>query len=152
MKKIILLSLALFLSVGAFSQGSGIGIGVMLGDPTGFSAKWWTSEKTAIDLGVGASFFSSYYGYATFRIHGDFLLHNWSFDVAEDKLLVFFGGGLSTGISRYNFHLGIRAPGGVAWHFHSIPLEAFAEIVPGIEITPDFRFDFQSAIGARWYF
>ena len=152
MKKLILVSLALILSFNAFSQDSGIGIGVILGNPTGFSAKFWMSEKVAVDAAVGATFYSGYYGYGFFRIHGDFLFHNWSFDVAQDVMKVYFGAGAMVGFSSYDFHLGIRVPGGVAYHFHQMPLECFAEVVPRFDVLPGFDFDVDYAVGARWYF
>jgi hypothetical protein len=49
--KTLLFTVALCASV----QGAGrnFGLGVVLGDPTGFTAKYWTSSTTALDFTVG---------------------------------------------------------------------------------------------------
>jgi hypothetical protein len=40
-----------FLTVsGTWAQGRNFGAGIVLGDPTGFTAKYWTSQSTALDL------------------------------------------------------------------------------------------------------
>jgi hypothetical protein len=162
MKKLILISLAFIFSYNVIAQDSGIGIGVILGDPTGFSAKFWMNEKSAVDAALGFEF----NGYIS--LHADFLYHHWSFDIAQDKMLVFFGGGPAIGIGGWHyaywddgvwrdgpyFNLGIRAPGGVAWHFHQMPLECFVEVAPRINIIHHYRsfFTVDGGVGARWYF
>lgn len=49
MKRTIFLFSVTFILMNAYSQDSGVGIGVVLGEPTGLSGKIWTGEKTAID-------------------------------------------------------------------------------------------------------
>ena len=49
MKKLILLAFVALFSVGVMAQNSGLGLGVIFGEPTGLSAKIWTSERTALD-------------------------------------------------------------------------------------------------------
>lgn len=162
MKKLILAFFALVFSYNVIAQDSGIGIGVILGDPTGFSVKMWMSEKTAIDAGVGFT----WRGYL--RLHADFLLHQWSFDIAQDKMLIYFGGGPIVGVGGWSYdrwdgdewregpylNLGIRAPVGVAYHFHQMPLECFVEAAPRLDFIPWYFdiFNVDYAIGAHWYF
>lgn len=56
--------LVLSLSAAAWAGGKSFGLGVMLGDPTGLSAKLWTSTSTALDFGVGWSGYGrGRYGY-----------------------------------------------------------------------------------------
>jgi hypothetical protein len=81
MKKIILISLALVLSLSAFSQTEGIGIGVKLGTTVDFTAKFWMGEKTALDLSAGFD----YGGFGGLHLSADYLIHNWSFDIAHDE-------------------------------------------------------------------
>ncbi len=40
-----------------FAQNNGFGGGVILGEPTGFSAKLWLDDNSAADFGFGYSFF-----------------------------------------------------------------------------------------------
>ena len=47
---------------------------------------------------------------------------------------------------------GIRIPVGLAVQWTEYPVEVFAEIAPGIDITPSSEFDLMGGIGARFYF
>ncbi|MEO7425508.1 MAG: hypothetical protein ABI036_10000 [Fibrobacteria bacterium] len=51
LKSLVLSTFALALS--AQAAGRNFGLGVELGDPTGFSAKLWTSATTALDFNLG---------------------------------------------------------------------------------------------------
>jgi hypothetical protein len=120
-------------------------------------------EKTAFDASIGFNYYGSYGG---LHLSGDYLIHNWSFDIAQDMMKVYFGPGLEVGVAtgyaswywdtyaHSRVWFAIRAPGGVAYYFHSLPLEAFVEFVPGVDIFGPYGFHFRwsSYIGARWYF
>ena len=69
--KLFALSLVFFLSTAALSQDRGFGAGIILGEPTGLSAKSWLSQQNAIDLGLAYSF--RHRGY--FHLHADYLWH-----------------------------------------------------------------------------
>jgi hypothetical protein len=156
MKKLILLCLAAFLSFNAMAQDSGIGIGAIVGSTIDFTAKFWMSEKTAFVTSAGFN----YWGNGGLHANADFLLHLWSFDVAEDEMKVYFGPGIGIGVyvgSLYyssNVWFTLRAPGGVGYYFHNMPLEVFAEVAPGTDLFGPWGFDFRwdSYVGARWYF
>ena len=156
MKKILIASLALILSYTAFSQESGTGIGAKVGTNFDFTAKFWTSERDAFVASAGLDFGSN----GGFHASADYLIHAWSFDVAQDKMKVYFGPGIGMGVylgSLYyssNFWLTARAPGGVGYYFHNIPLECFVEYVPGVDVIGPWGFSYrwESYVGARWYF
>ena len=156
MKKLILISLAMVLSLSTFSQTEGIGIGAAFGTNIDFTAKMWLGETTALAAATGFDWGS----YGGLHLSVDFLVHPWSFDVAQDMMKVYFGGGLGVGIytgSYYyssNFWMTLRPPVGVGYYFHSIPLEAFVEFVPGLDLFGpwDVNFRWGTYVGARWYF
>lgn len=160
MKKIAIISLALVLSISAFSQTSGTGIGVSIGTNFDFTAKFWTGETSAFAVAAGFDY-SGYYG----GIHatGDYLFHLWSFDVGQDMMKVYFGPGVGVGMSLATYYswesysrvwLTVRAPGGVGYYFHNIPLECFVEVAPGLDIFGPYGVNdrWDSYVGARWYF
>ena len=149
MRKIILIALISLFSIGLFAQDTGVGIGMIVGEPTGFSAKLWTSERTAVDAAVGWS----YYNRGRFHIQSDFLFHNYDlFDVGSGELLLYYGAGAFLAFSS-ELGLGLRAPIGVAYHFEDVPVEIFSEIAPGIAFYfPQVRFYFGGGFGARYYF
>ncbi len=102
MKKLVTISLALVLSISAFSQTSGIGIGAELGTVVDFTAKFWTSETTAVALAAGFD----WGGYGGLHVNGDFLFHLWSFDVGQDMMKVYFGPGVGLGYAMGNYYWG----------------------------------------------
>ena len=148
MNKRFLIPVILVMSLNAFAQDSKIGIGVILGYPTGFTAKLWTGEKTAIDATLGYHFgnISSLY------LSADFLIHQWAFDVDQGIIKIFFGPGAGLGFSS-DLSISARAPGGVSYCFDTIPLEAFADIIPTLQVIGPggVRFWVGGYIGARWY-
>lgn len=58
----------------AQDANEGLGIGLMVGEPTGFSLKYWTSESNALDGGLAWSLGPNDGLY----VHGDYLWHNYS--------------------------------------------------------------------------
>ncbi len=112
MKRIILVLLTIYLALEAFPQSSAFGLGVILGNPTGFSGKLWTGEKSAIDASIG---------YHIGRINGlrltaDYLVHHWSFESEKDLIKVFFGAGAGLGFIS-DISLSLRAPAGAGYYF-----------------------------------
>ena len=73
MKKLFFISIVSLFSIGVFAQDSGLGLGLIFGEPTGLSAKMWTSERTAIDAALAWSFSTP----GWFHVHADFLIHNY---------------------------------------------------------------------------
>ena len=154
MKKLITISLALVLSLSAYSQTSGFGIGAIVGSSFDFSMKYWTSESTAIAAAAGFDL----YGYGGFHATGDFLFHIWGWNAGQDQMKIYLGPGMGIGIySGYaeNFGMSLRAVSGIGYYFHNIPLELIADVVPTFGIFgPYDGFDYWADwyVGARWYF
>ena len=146
--KLIVLSVLAILAIGKIqAQVDGFGLGLIFGEPTGISGKYFLSEKNAIDGAVAWSFSGDGY----FRIHADYLWHFYVINVPKGEMPFYVGAGAKIGIGD-DFHLGIRVPLGIAYHFANAPLDIFLEVVPGIGLLPDTDFDFDSAIGIRYYF
>jgi hypothetical protein len=146
MKRYMLFILVAILSLNLYSQEEGLGLGIIIGEPTGLSAKLWTTEKTALDAAVAWSFSGTGY----MRVHADLIWHNFSLDVTQGKLPLYYGLGAKLLLSS-ELGLGIRIPLGVAYLFDSAPLEVFAELVPGLDLLPGTGFGIDAAIGVRYY-
>jgi len=148
MKKIVLASLITLFSFGVFAQDSGLGLGLIFGEPTGLSAKMWTSERTALDAAVAWSFS----GLGFFHIQSDFLIHNYELlPVSKGKLPVYYGLGAFIAFSS-ELGLGIRVPFGLAYQFEGAPVDLFGELVPGLSLLPDLGLYFGGGIGVRYFF
>jgi len=127
------------------------GVGVILGEPTGASLKYWLNETMAIDGALGASSRDD----TDFYLHGDVLWHNFDLiPVSQGRLPVYFGVG---GLLRFcdNNHdneAGIRVPVGLSYMFDNAPIDVFAEIAPAIDVTPDVRGEITGGVGIRFWF
>lgn len=147
MKKAIIIS-ALFLGItsGLFAQHDGLGVGIILGEPTGLSIKTWTGSKTAIDAAAAWSLRDGGY----IHLHADALIHNFSIDVDEGQLPLYFGLGGRVLLAD-DPAIGVRVPLGAAYHFDSAPFDLFIEIAPILDLIPATDFGVNGAIGLRYY-
>ena len=150
MKKIkyavILFSLIFITSLNA--QHRRTGLGIIVGEPTGISFKYWTTSTTAFDAALAWSFIDE----GAFHIHADYLLHSfYLITVPEGKLPFYYGigGRLKTsGDTRF----GVRVPVGLDYLFQTAPVDIFLEVVPILDLTPKTDFKINAALGARYFF
>src|SRR5258708_6964439 len=100
------------------------GVGVILGEPTGASLKYWLNDTMAIDGAFGASSRDN----TQFYMHGDVLWHKFDLiPVSQGRLPLYFGVG---GLVRFrdNNHsdeVGVRVPVGLSYMFDNIPVDVF---------------------------
>lgn len=144
----IIVSFIIMFSGHSFSQNKKIGAGIILGEPTGFSFKYWLSEKTAIDAGFVWSFVDE----NAFQIQSDYLIHNFNLiEMPTGKLPFYFGLG-----GRLKFAtdviFGVRVPLGLDYLFDEAPVDVFFEVVPTLDVIPKTDFTLSAAIGARYFF
>jgi hypothetical protein len=122
-------------------------LGVMIGEPTGVSFKYWKSNKNAFDLGLAWSL----QGNDAISIHGDYLWHSW-LDVDKGRLALHYGVGARAWFAENASAAGVRIPLGLNYLFADAPIGLFVEIAPIIDIVPDTDADGSGGIGARFYF
>ena len=125
-----------------------LGLGAMLGEPSGLSGKYWTGPRTAIDGGVAWSTNAN----NDFHLHMDYLIHDFrSLSVEKGSLPLYYGIG-----GRIKFdnetRLGVRAPVGLAYMFANSPLDLFVEIAPILDLAPATELEFNGAFGIRYFF
>lgn len=135
---------------------NGLGLGVILGEPTGLSVKKWLGGKTAID-GAAAWAFS---GHSSFQVHGDYLYHVYhvlNVSGIHGRLPFYYGIG-----GRLKFHderdgntdtrVGVRIPLGLTYLHEGAPFDLFVEIVPVLDVAPSSDLRLNAAVGGRYYF
>ena len=134
----------------AWAEGGPFGLGIILGEPTGISGKYYLNETHAIDGAVAWSLS----GDNDFHLHGDYLFHEYSLiEPDKGKLPVYVGiGGRFLFRQSRDTEFGVRIPVGLNYIFATIPIDLFGEIVPILDLFPDVEFDLEGAIGARFYF
>ena len=128
-----------------------LGAGVIIGEPTGASLKYWLNDRLAVDGAFGWSFHDN----SDFYMHGDVLWHNFDLiPVSHGRLPVYFGVG---GLVRFrddnnDNQVGIRIPIGVDYMPDGAPIDIFAEIGPAIDIAPDVEGEITGGVGIRYWF
>ncbi len=151
MKKIFFISFfVLSLVAVTFAQESGYGVGVILGEPTGLTGKYWLDETNAIDAGVAIGLF----GVNTeFSLHADYLYHINNLIKWKYKLPFYYGFGIRMRFASHNpMKFGVRGVVGVMMYFKKLPIDAFFEIAPSFRLLPTTGLDMDVAIGGRYYF
>lgn len=130
-------------------QPGDFGLGAIIGEPTGLTAKYWYSPRVAIDGGVAWHFG----GEDRIQIHADHLWHIplSALQVPNGSMPLYVGGGLRV-IAGDNSEAGFRIPLGTSFLFSQVPVELFGEIVPVVEFAPDTEAELDFGIGVRYYF
>ena len=133
------------------------GIGIILGEPTGITAKLYLRSDQAIQAAVGGAF-----AHSGFQGTVDYLFHPWILQDTESFVLpLYLGPGLriidySGGMNGDHAALGLRAVVGLLFDFKTVPLDAFIEVAPIGEYAfgKGYGWDvwFNAGAGVRYYF
>jgi hypothetical protein len=132
----------------AQTDSGDFGIGLILGEPTGLTAKYYLGGNNALDFGLAWSLGR----HSSFHAHADYLIHKFDvFDVETGRLPFYYGLGARV-IGGDHGLVGIRVPIGVSYYFQNDPLEIFFEVVPILDLAPSTSFSGNGGLGIRYYF
>ncbi len=129
----------------AADRPAGLGLGVVLGSPTGLTMKYYLSPIHAFDLGIASD--------GDTNLYADYLWHGWNTFAQPDKGRL--GAYLGLGAAIRNHHdseLALRTVGGASYWFAGAPLEAFFELVPTFPLVHSGGMDLNAGLGIRYYF
>ena len=157
-----IIALCIVLAVqGSVAQDRGFGLGVIIGEPTGISAKLWTSSVNAFDFGLGWSIGGDRIGKdkgysdggSRVHFHMDYLWHAFNAIHSSERFPLYYGigGRINTG-GGYDASVAVRGVFGIAWLPHNTPIDVFLELVPSLQLTPSTGFGIDAGIGARYFF
>ena len=151
MKKILFIAASIMFIISfSCSQDKDFGLGIMVGEPTGISAKWWISHTSAFDAGLAWSFMND----GSLHMHGDYLWHN--FDLVSPKIPFYIGIGgrikFKNNKSLTEEKIGIRIPVGLDFFINEPTADVFVEIVPLLDLTPKSVLTINGAVGFRYFF
>ena len=141
-----------------FTANKTFGIGLIIGEPIGLTAKYYFNQSTALDFAFGE--------YDRFRedddlgVHMDVLWHPLSLVTADPFVVpLYFGLGLRVvdddDPGDDDLDAAIRAPVGVSLDFNRVPIDVFFELAILIEVVNDDNddeVDLDAALGVRYYF
>jgi hypothetical protein len=145
------------------------GIGFVLGNPSGLSAKlpagginafhfilaydqgrgWgnrgWDGERCGPNYNNNDCDGRLYVG-------GDYVWYNYNaIPVSKGRLPLFYGPGVWVSTAD-NTSVGIRFALGLEYQFATAPFDIFFEIAPGVRVIPNTQGYVSSGLGARFYF
>jgi hypothetical protein len=148
-----------FLLIPAVSSAQrNFGLGIVLGDPTGITAKYVLSSANALDTTFSFGSGNKFY------LHGSWLwLKPNQFNMDRYPVSLYFGIGPRLINHDHghghrhddhsdDFHLAARAPIGLRMNFADPLIELFGEIAIAMDVIPKMEVDFDFGIGARFYF
>lgn len=140
--------LLLLLSTSAFAGP--LGIGAMIGSPTGLSGKYKLGDGKALDGAFGLTLGKN----SKANLHSDYLFHSPNALYFNDQhpLDLYYGMG-----GRMKFDddiiLGVRLPVGLLYEVENQgEADVFGEIAPVVDFIGKVGLDLHLAIGARYYF
>ena len=135
-----------------------LGIGLILGEPTGISAKLYLKDDQAIQAAAGFAFYGG-----GLHLHADYVFHPYILQSKESFVLPFY---IGPGVRVFDFRngnndskyvaLGLRAVAGLLFDFKNVPLDAFVEVAGvfeyGFGAGDGAAIKLNVAAGARYYF
>ncbi len=154
MKKILFFSMVLLLvarSTQAQVSRSEINprfeIGVVIGEPTGISAKYWLTRHDAIDASAAWSFSDG----GNFDLYVDYLRHFFHFGYDAGELPLFFGLGAAALLGD-DSSMKIRVSLGAEFLFARAPLSLILIVAPTVELVPDTELGMNAGIQVHLVF
>ena len=166
MKRLVFISMfsiCVLFSSKSYAQSSGVGAGVIVGGPTGISAKFWTSNVNAFDVAIGwwnnggwerfNNGWIYYYGQNIVNIHADYLWHNFDAIRSTERFPLYYGIGFHYDSGDANPPaFGLRGVLGIDWLPRAVPLDVFLEFAPVLYLTPGSGLGLDAGIGTRFFF
>jgi hypothetical protein len=105
-----------------------LGVGIILGEPTGICAKIYLKDDQAVQAALGSAFIGG-----GLQVHADYVFHPWILQDKESFVLpLYLGPGVrfidysSSTASHGAF--GLRGVVGMLFDFKNVPLDAFLEV------------------------
>ncbi len=151
---IALIVLPLFLGAEAYTKG----IGIIIGSPTGFTAKFLLSRTAAVAVNAGWSLLDHH----GIHVTGDYqFLFPGAITSEEgkrlDEVVPYLGVGGRLRVKETegpgdetDLHVGLRVGGGVEYLVERFGL--FLELYPVVDFVPETDVDFEGGLGIRFYF
>ena len=134
-----------------------LGVGIILGEPTGLCAKLYLKDDQAVQAAVGSAFVSG-----GWQVHADYVFHPWILQDRDSYVLpAYVGPGLrvidydAPAGGQNHLSFGLRAVAGLLFDFKNVPLDAFVEVagIVGYEFGGHgFDPGINVGAGGRYYF
>lgn len=141
----------------AAGAGNNFGLGFVLGNPSGLSAKIPSGPSNSVNLILGYDASNGLSNGDCCRdgrlyLGGDYVWYNYNLiHVSQGRLPLYYGPGVWASIAD-NSSAGIRFAVGLEYQFSNAPFDIFLEIGPGIRVAPNTSGYVSAGLGGRFFF
>lgn len=155
----------------AQNQRNSFGLGIVLGNPSGLSAKI-PAGANSINAILGYNAYGGpHWGYdcpgpgpnncydnGSLYLGADYIFYNYNLiRVSKGRLPLYYGPGLNATFwdapaGADAVRVGIRVAVGLEYQFASAPFDIFFEIAPGINVIPNTSGYVSAGLGTRFFF
>ena len=162
MKKLILglACMGMLMGISSATTGGNFGLGIVLGNPSGISAKIASGPANSIDLVLGYDLNRDAWrgkndccrDGGQLYAGADYVWYNYNLiHVSKGRLPLYYGPGINATLSNYST-VGIRGVLGLEYQFADAPFHLFLEIGPGINVVPNTFINGSGGFGGRFFF
>jgi len=155
--KHLLTMVILLASTQAFANG--FGLGLIIGGPTGITAKYNLSTKNSVDAAISWAVGDRDF----FYLHSTYLWNKANiFKINGENFDLYYGVGGRLISKESNddpvdtdddaFQVAVRTAIGLKYKFKDPSIELFAELSANLKVVPSSNFDVDLALGARFFF
>ncbi|MBI2620082.1 MAG: hypothetical protein HYW57_08385 [Ignavibacteriales bacterium] len=147
---VVLVGVMVFAGKQAGAQPKKLGVGVIIGAPTGLTIKYWNSSREAIHGYVGG-------GFGGLTVGADYSFHSNAFN--RHEVPFYYGPGVFIGSSNVGgprfesnqLGLGLRMMFGVDYLFPSHPFDLAFELGPALVLSPVVGVGLEGGLAFRFY-
>ena len=151
MKRLLLV--AFLVSVAAVSAANSavrskeIGLGIVLGEPSGLDGQFFMTKNSILDFTAAWSFEHS----GGLFVAGDYQIYNNLADAPREWSWYYGIGGYLAFPEDRDGILGARVPLGIAYAFPNSSIDMWVEIDPALQLIPDTEADLMGGIGVTFW-
>lgn len=124
-----------------------VGVGVMVGEPTGLAFQFGGRGDNAVNAAVGWSISEEEW----FYVHADYIFLSLVRSREFDETIPFYYGiGARAVLLEDDSRMGVRAPLGLQYETGDLPVTFFIEVAPLFDLAPETEFGVAGGIGVRF--
>ncbi len=125
----------------ALSAGREVGVGIVLGEPSGVLAQFFMTRKSLLDVTAAWSFDQ------WFMMAADYQIYNNIADAPPEWLWYYGVGGYAAFPENKDGIFGVRVPLGISYSFPRSFIDVWLEIDPALKLAPKTEAALQGGLG-----
>ncbi|MBU0692400.1 hypothetical protein KKH18_11390 [bacterium] len=151
MSRILVLTVIAFLCFSCFipalhaADKNEIGLGIVLGEPTGLNTQFFWSNNSAVDVTAAWSLGD------WLTLAADYQIYNYLADLPREYKWYYGLGTYATFPDDKDLTFGVRVPFGIKYHIPYTSMDTWVEAAPGLELVEDTEAIIHAGVGITWW-